>query len=156
MLKVGILLLMAMAFLATGKVSSVDMRQLQHEVQRANDTLYVVNFWATWCKPCVNEMPYFQEASKKFATQKVKVVFVSLNSAKEITQVEKFATDKQVKEKIVLLNAGNPNNWIDTIDNTWSGAIPATVMYRKGQKIFFREGEFTQRELDSIIHIKNQ
>lgn len=156
MLKSGIILLMLSAFLTNSKVGMVNMRQLQYAVNKPNDTLYVVNFWATWCKPCVTEMPYFREASQKFAAEKVKVVFVSLNSPREIAQVEKFAADKQVKEQILLLNAGNPNNWIDTVDVSWSGAIPATAMYRHGQKVFFREGEFDQRELDSIIHTKNK
>ena len=53
---------------------------------------------------------------------------------------------------MLLLNAGNPNNWIDRVDSSWSGAIPATAFYQKGKKILFREGEFTQGELDSIIY----
>ena len=139
------------------KVEPLNMQQLENAtLKKNNDTLFVVNFWATWCKPCVNEMPYFQKASKEFAGQKVKVVFVSLNSIKEIQQVEKFVADKSVNEDVKLLNAGNPNNWIDTIDNSWSGAIPATAMYRNGKKTYFREGEFTQSQLDSIIHNKIQ
>jgi len=82
------------------------------------------------------------------------VVFVSLNSARELPTVEKFVADKEIKPEAVLLSAGNPNAWIDSIDKSWSGAIPATAMYRKGRKVFFREGEFTQTELDSIIQTK--
>jgi thiol-disulfide isomerase/thioredoxin len=156
MFKVFALALFA-AFALSSKVEPLNMQQLQNAtLNKNNDTLYVVNFWATWCMPCVKELPYFQKAGQKFAGQKVKVVFVSLNSIKELPQVEKFASDKQIQQDVKLLNAGNPNNWIDTIDSSWSGSIPATVMYRNGKKTYFREGEFTQAELDSIIHNKIQ
>jgi thiol-disulfide isomerase/thioredoxin len=137
------------------RVKTVNMQQLQAmAAQQNNDTLYVVNFWATWCKPCVGEMPYFEKADAAFKPKKVKVVFVSLNSARELPAVEKFVADKSIKPEVVLLSAGNPNAWIDSIDQSWSGAIPATAMYRNGKKVFFREGEFTQSDLDSIIQTK--
>lgn len=137
------------------RVKTVDMQQLQAMTgKQSNDTLYVVNFWATWCKPCVGEMPYFEKSDATFKSRKVKVVFVSLNSARELAGVEKFVADKDIKPEVVLLSSGNPNAWIDSIDKSWSGAIPATVMYKKGQKVYFREGEFTQNDLDSIIQTK--
>ncbi|HWB64417.1 MAG TPA: TlpA disulfide reductase family protein [Chitinophagales bacterium] len=143
------------ALLVTASVKPVNMKQLQDAtLNKTNDTLYVVNFWATWCKPCVNEMPYFVKAQDGFGGKKVKVVFVSMNSVRELAAVQQFVSAKQIKEDVLLLNAGNPNNWIDTVDVSWSGAIPATVMYRNGKKVYFREGEFTQNELDSIIQTK--
>jgi thiol-disulfide isomerase/thioredoxin len=155
-MRVITLILLAMAFLPGAKVTSVNLSQLQNASQKADDTLYVVNFWATWCKPCVAEMPYFRSADEKFKSQKVKVLFVTLNSPKELSMVNKFVSDNHVKQDVTLLDAGNPNNWIDKIDSSWSGAIPATAMYKEGKKVFFREGEFTQQELDSIIKNKNQ
>lgn len=144
-------------FLTGAKVNTVNMQQLQHAVIKpGNDTLFVVNFWATWCKPCVTELPYFENANAQFAAQKAKVVFVSLNSVKEMPQVESFVAQKQIKADVMLLNAGNPNNWIDTVDMSWSGAIPCTAMYRNGKKVFFYEGEFTRNQLDSIIKIKTK
>lgn len=138
-------------------VGTIHMQQLKDATQnQTNDTLYVVNFWATWCKPCVAEMPYFRQADEKFKGQKVKVVFVSLNSPKELATVNKFVTDKNITQQVHVLDAGNPNVWINQVDTNWSGAIPATVMYKGGKKVLFREGEFTQAELDSIIKNKTQ
>jgi thiol-disulfide isomerase/thioredoxin len=134
------------------KIEVVTFAQLQNHIEdKKSDTLYVVNFWATWCKPCVQEMPFFEEAAKNFATQKVKVIYVSLNSAKELAGVEKFIQSKNIQNKVLLLNATNPNDWIDNVDASWSGSIPATVMYKNGEKIFFKEGGFTQEELNSSI-----
>lgn len=141
--------------LAENRVSVVNMEQVQNQtIRKGNDSLYVVNFWATWCRPCIQELPYFQSASEKFSGKKVKFLFVSLNSLKELKIVETFAINKKIKQQVLLLNAGNPNVWIDKVDSTWSGSIPATVMYKNGQKVFFKEGEFTQTEIDSITQLK--
>ena len=170
MVKAGFILFSVFVLFGAAKVGVVNMAQLQNRVTPqppkgggntavyggpgGGDTLYIVNFWATWCKPCVGEMPYFEKADAQFKAQKVKVIFVSLNALKEISQVDKFVNDKDLKAEVLLLNSGNPNVWIDQVDSSWSGSIPATVMYRKGKKTFFKEGEFTQNELDSIIQTK--
>jgi thiol-disulfide isomerase/thioredoxin len=140
--------------LGVPKVRVVNYEGLKKASQKENDTLYVVNFWATWCKPCVQEFPYFMESAKKFKDQKVKVIFVSLNSEKELANVQKFSETRNVQQEMLLLNAGNPNVWIDLIDKSWDGSIPATVIYKQNKKVFFREGEFEQTELDSIINLK--
>lgn len=150
-----LLLLPALIFLPEQKVNKVNLDALQNAAaKRADDTLYVVNFWATWCKPCVAEMPYFEKAHTAFNGQKVKVIFVSLNSSKELSKVEKFVAEKNVGPQCLLLDAGNPNDWIDKIEKKWSGTIPATIMYKGGKKVFFREGEFVDGELEPIIQSK--
>ena len=128
-------LLILSIFLITQKVDLVNLPQLQSRVQQNNDTLYVVNFWATWCKPCIEEMPYFESAQQRFNTSKVKVIFVSLNSAKELSSVQKFIAQKNIQSETHLLQAGNPNVWLNQIDSTWSGAIPASVFYKNGKKV---------------------
>jgi thiol-disulfide isomerase/thioredoxin len=157
MIRAALLLFLCSAFFSAKEIRVVNLAQLKSETQKPdNDTLYVVNFWATWCKPCVAEMPYFTRAAEQFSPQKVKVVFVSLNSVKEKSAVEKFVADRNITQQVLLLNAGNPNQWIDSIDAGWGGSIPATAIYKNGKKVFFYEGEFTQHEIDSIIPLKNQ
>ncbi len=136
-------------------VQEVTLEQFQTRViQHDNDTLYVVNFWATWCKPCVAELPYFEAAGEKYKSQNVKVLLVSLDFIRDKQKLEKFVVERTIKNEVMLLNAGNPNLWIDKIEPEWGGAIPATILYRKGEKLFFREGEFQQTELDSLIQTK--
>ncbi len=156
MLSFGLLWLLLSLTPEITEVREVNLEQLQSEVIQPNDTLYVVNFWATWCKPCVEEMPYFETAGQKFSNKKVKLVFVSLNYARELQVVAKFIRTKKIKSKCLLLNAGNPNAWIDKVEKEWSGSIPATIMYRNGKEVFFHEGEFMQSEIDSIIQQKIQ
>lgn len=145
-----------MMFSAQEVVKQVDLQQLKSATQVANDTLYVVNFWATWCKPCVEEMPYFIQTANKWSGKKVKLIFVSLNSVKEKGAVEKFVTQHKIQQEVLLLNAGNPNIWINEIEPQWSGSIPATIFYKKGKKVLFHEGEMNATELDSIINLNNK
>ncbi|NOX85101.1 MAG: TlpA family protein disulfide reductase [Chlorobi bacterium] len=120
-------------------------------LQRENDTTYVVNFWATWCKPCVEEMPGFQELNKKFEGKKFKLILVSLDFESNIkSKVLPFIKEHNVKADVVLLDAPEQNKWIDRVNKSWSGAIPITVIYNK-DFYFFREGTLTYEELDKIV-----
>src|SRR4051812_44192108 len=71
-----------------------DFSYFQKRVQQKNDTLYVVNFWATWCKPCVEELPYFQKAFQAFQSQPVKIILVSMDMKKQGVQVQEFLNKK--------------------------------------------------------------
>ncbi len=138
------------------KLAVVNFQQLQsYASKKTNDTLYVVNFWATWCEPCVKELPFFQQEYKKYAAHKVKMIYVSMNSVKELSKVQNFVDNLKLGPEVVLLT-GNPNDWIDKVDSSWSGAIPATVMYKSGKKVYFREGEFTSESLEKVIQTKNK
>ncbi|UPT68810.1 MAG: TlpA family protein disulfide reductase [Sphingobacteriales bacterium JAD_PAG50586_3] len=122
---------------ATVKV--ITTGQLLAEVDRPEDnTLYVVNFWATWCVPCVKEIPYFEEVTKKYGGKEVKVLLVSLDFISDTAKVKKFAAAKKLQSEVYQLNAGNPNEWIDNFETTWDGGIPATIFYKAGKKVYFR------------------
>lgn len=146
-----VLLLFISIDVLSQKMEVINLTQLQHKIQLNNDTLYVVNFWATWCKPCIEEMPYFENITTGNLFDKTKVLFVSLNSVKEIKAVKNFVVKNKLKSETVLLNGGNPNIWMNAIDSSWTGSIPATVFYRNEQKVGFHEGELTKKELENKI-----
>lgn len=125
-------------------------------LHKNSDTLYVVNFWATWCKPCVKELPHFDELADKFPDEKIKVVLVSLDFSENVEkQVLPFLERKKIKSEVVVLDDPDPNSWIEKVDPSWSGAIPATVIYSKDKR-FFYERDFTEEALHETIkqHLK--
>jgi len=120
-------------------------------LQMENDTTYVVNFWATWCKPCVEEMPGFQELDKEFGGKKFKMILVSLDFESSLkSKVLSFIQEHNINAEVVLLDAPGQNRWIDRVNKNWSGAIPITIIYNT-DFYFFREGTITYNELNKII-----
>lgn len=124
------------------KVQVVRWPQVQHILQQPSDTTYVLNFWATWCKPCVAELPHFEQMRQEFLGQKVKIVLISMDFAKEInSRVIPFVQKQNVQNTVWVLNEPDANAWIDKISPKWSGAIPATLIInnKKHKKAFFEQ-----------------
>jgi len=129
------------------KFSSIDSLLHTH-----SDTIIVLNFWATWCKPCVTELPYFEMLNKNYASSGVKVVLASLDFKREFeTRLKPYVEKNKISAMVLLLDEPDYNSWIDKVDSSWSGAIPATVIIARGKKLFF-EKEFTSyADLENII-----
>lgn len=109
-------------------------------VIKANDTVYVINFWATWCAPCIKELPYFEQLHQE--NKKVKVLLVSLDSQKDLEKkLIPFIDRKKITAEVILLSDKDYNTWLSKIDKDWSGAIPATLLL-EGKKHLFAEREF--------------
>jgi thiol-disulfide isomerase/thioredoxin len=127
--------------------------ELEKALFKENDTLYVVNFWATWCAPCVKELPYFEAFSKENSNQKVKVILVSLDFEKQKdSKLIPFLKKKKITSDVVLLLEKDYNNWLPKVDKNWSGSIPATLLI-KGNKRQFAEQEFeSENDLKNYIN----
>ena len=129
----------------------VDFEGLEPLLNTRTDTTYVVNFWATWCIPCVRELPVFEDINNKYQDQKVKVVLVSLDFPGQLnSKVIPFLEETGIRSEVILLADPNSNMWIDKVSPDWSGSIPATLIYNKNSRQFF-EQSFEFGELDEII-----
>jgi thiol-disulfide isomerase/thioredoxin len=137
----------------TVAVKAYDYKGLAPLLQQENDSIYVVNFWATWCQPCVEELPYFEQINTIYKDKKVKVILVSLDMKNQIkTKLLPFITTNKLQSEVVLLSDPDANSWIPKIDSTWSGAIPATIMYNKNKRKFY-EQSFTLDTLEKEIQL---
>lgn len=118
------------------KIPVYKIADLQKRIENNNDTLYIVNFWATWCKPCVAELPDFEKINQEYKTQKVKVVLVSLDFKEDMKKrVLPFLKKNKYKTETVILDETD-GSFIDKISKDWSGAIPGTLFIKNGQKEF--------------------
>ncbi len=118
-----------------------------------DDKIHVINFWSTWCKPCVAELPYFEQLHDLVDTEKVCVHLVSLDFEKDIEKKYiPFLNANPSRADQWLLLDGKYNDWIDKVDPSWSGAIPVTL-FIQGDKKHFHDGDFhSAKEILDIIH----
>jgi thiol-disulfide isomerase/thioredoxin len=101
------------------------------------DTTYVINFWATWCAPCVAELPYFEQLAAEYEDEAVRFVMVSLDFKREVDRkLLRFVQDRPFSLPTVALIDPASNVWIDQVEPTWTGAIPVTIIYRKDKRLF--------------------
>ena len=137
---------------AKQQVDLYTLEQFQTRVLHENDTLYVVNFWATWCMPCIKELPHFKELSEEYAGRPVKFILMSLDAKDNLEQTNAFIQKKKINIETHLFSAGDPNVWINALEPSWEGSIPATFLYQNGTKLSFKESYFsTKKDLESFI-----
>jgi thiol-disulfide isomerase/thioredoxin len=143
------------ARIATGQVVPVvTFDQLKQRIDQPNDTLYIVNFWATWCAPCVKELPYFETVRQTYKTKKVSILLVSLDDKKTVaTKVKPFIHNRKIRSQVVLLGESDLNTWVDKLAPEWSGALPMTLLLNNQRNIRRFVGKpIKEGELESIIN----
>ena len=119
---------------------------------RQSDTTYVINFWATWCKPCIEELPYFEDIQKNFSGEKVKVVLVSLDFEKDVeTRLIPFLEERQLQSDVALLLDGKYNDWIAKVEDSWDGAIPVTLLYNSENRRFHGKQLANYAQLEAML-----
>ena len=148
-------LLMSLAFIAIAPPAFVKADALNKRLKQGNDTIYVVNFWATWCAPCVAELPDFEKLDSVYKDKKVKVILVSTDFKKDIgSRLVPFIERKKLHSEVNFLDELYDNEWIPKIDSTWQGNIPATKIYTaKNGAQYFLSRETSFSELDSLTRI---
>jgi len=119
---------------------------------RSSDKIIIVNFWATWCAPLVKELPLFESFGAANAN-KVTVKLISLDYADKIDKVNAFIKRKSIQSEVLLLDEIDGNTWIDKVDHSWGGAIPATIIInpKTGQRKFI-EKELKDGELEKLVN----
>lgn len=116
------------------------------------DTVFIVNFWATWCGPCVKELPLFDQLQKANAKQPLKVLLVSMDFKSKLeSAVIPFAQKHQLTSEIFLADITNDQEFFNRIDKSWSGALPGTLVINNKKKLhkFYEQG-LTASELSKI------
>jgi thiol-disulfide isomerase/thioredoxin len=112
-----------------------------------SSTPIIVNFWASWCQPCVHEIPWFEKAVAELKDKQVKVVLVSLDFAKDYKEkvLDQFVKKQGYTSTIVWLDETNADKFCPPIDSSWDGSIPVTLMVNN-QKKYRQFFEFQLKE----------
>ena len=133
----------------------VNQEQLKAMVApQENDTLYVTNFFATWCPPCIKEIPHFKQQMAELKSQPVKFTFISLDNKDDWdTKVKTFSEEQGLSENVVLLDGSLlTSTFFPANFKQWDGgSIPFTIM-RKGDKTDETVGMMSEQALIDKIN----
>lgn len=133
-------------------IQVVKITDLEKRFKNNSDTTYVINFWATWCAPCVKELPDFDSINKDYKSSNVKVLLVSMDFKEDLkTKLMPFIISKKIKSEVVLLDEVNGNYFIPKVSEQWTGAIPGTLIWNNKKQI----NHFFEKKLNYIF-LKNE
>jgi thiol-disulfide isomerase/thioredoxin len=133
-------------------VDLISLDQLQTLIHKKGEGVNVINFWATWCAPCVKEMPLFEKLRQEHPEVKVLLVSMDMDLDPNPEKVNRFVSRKKIQSPVVILNERDPNSFIDKIEKSWSGALPATLFINPATgKRQFIERELHEGELEKFI-----
>ncbi|MBA4746608.1 MAG: TlpA family protein disulfide reductase [Muricauda sp.] len=129
-----------------------DFEGLEPLLHKKDDKTYIINFWATWCKPCIKEMPYFERVHAEQKNNNVKVILVNLDMPNMWkSRLEPYVENKGIQSEVVILDDPKQNDWIPKVSEEWGGGIPATLIYNKDKRTFYERG-FTYEELNEELN----
>jgi thiol-disulfide isomerase/thioredoxin len=139
-------------FFANAQIKIVKLPELKRVMDAPGDNIRVINFWATWCGPCIKELPLFEKLNRDRKDIAVTLVSMDMDLDPNPEKVSKFVTKKKLASQVLVLDETNPNSYIAQIEKEWSGALPATIVINsKTGKRKFVEKELHEGDLEKLI-----
>ena len=133
-------------------IEVVDFDGLYSKIDLSVDKTYVINFWATWCAPCVKELPYFEQVNKEFKDKNTEVILVSLDFPSQIeSKLKPYLKKNKIKSRVILLDDAKMNTWVPKVSEQWDGGIPATLIVNASNYNFYPK-PFKKEELFTEIN----
>ena len=149
----GLFILLLLFFLPRAQeIKKIKITELESYISRSDHPL-IINFWATFCGPCVREIPYFQTVSAKYREEGVELLLVSLDLPNYYPQkIASFAKENHFQANIEWLNETNADYFCPLVDKNWTGGIPSTLFVNNKTKFRrFFERQLTEPQVDQNI-----
>lgn len=121
------------------KAEVVKLQKIMDILETKGDNIHIINFWATWCGPCIAEMPLFEKLNAEARPDvRISLISLDLDLDPDPEKVYKFVSRKKLTSEVLILDEKDPGAWIDKVDKEWSGALPATIVInrRTGKRVF--------------------
>jgi thiol-disulfide isomerase/thioredoxin len=120
-------------------LSRADPEALQSLRKNGSGKFRLVNFWATWCAPCVAEFDEFVTINRMYRHRDFEMVLVSVNQPDEEKQVLEFLQKHQASNQNLIFGSAGRSPLINAFDPAWQGEVPLTVLMDPEGKVIYRE-----------------
>ncbi|MDF1561151.1 MAG: redoxin family protein [Bacteroidales bacterium] len=153
LLAATISVIFGLAPLPAQKIEKIGVPELEKILASPENVLHVVNFWATWCPPCVTELPYFEKLSKEYEGKGVKFILISLDFPSQIdSRLIPFLEANKITADVRVMTNIDYNSWIEKVDASWQGNIPVTLLFNNANEIrYFHPEELEEAKLRELI-----
>jgi len=131
-------------------INVYDTEGMLQYLEKEDNKVHVVNFWATWCLPCIKELPYFEQVAEEMGDD-VELTLVSMDFEQQLeTNLVSFVNKRDLQGDVIVVLAENEPEMMELVSPKWESGIPATVIYNKNKRIF-KEGAISYKELVAEI-----
>lgn len=139
--------------LTAQKVEKIGVAELEEILASPGNELHVINFWATWCPPCVTELPYFEKLSKEYEGKGIKFILISLDFPSQVeSRLIPFLDTNKITADVRVMTNIDYNSWIEKVDESWQGNIPVTLFFNNARELrYFHPEELEESKLRELI-----
>jgi len=138
---------------ASDEVPVIGMQELEGLLEQEENQILILNFWATWCAPCIKELPVLESLTEKYKPEDLEVILLSLDFPhQKETKLIPFIEKRRLKSKVMLVDITDQDKMINLVDPSWTGAIPATLFLNPSQgKRIFHEGLLSAELIEKYV-----
>jgi thiol-disulfide isomerase/thioredoxin len=118
------------------EVTLITASQFRQILDHHKGKVVLVNLWATWCIPCIREMPDLSKLQTDFGDKGLKVIGISLDEAEDLhTRVKPFFEKRSVSFVSYLQSEPDPQQVVGVLDENWEGVLPTTYLIDRSGKV---------------------
>jgi thiol-disulfide isomerase/thioredoxin len=133
-------------------VENIDTSGIKELIRNKSDKLRLINVWASWCGPCVQEFPDLVIIDRIYRSREFEFVSINADKLSRKDNVLKFLQKNEASNKNYIFTSDNNSELVESIDPQWSGALPYTMMIEQGGKVIYRlQGPINMLEMRKLI-----
>jgi thiol-disulfide isomerase/thioredoxin len=137
---------------AADKLQSVDEAGYSKLIAANKGKVVLVDFWATWCKPCRAEMPELAKLDGRLRAKGFKLITISADEPEKEAEAQKFAAQSGITGPAYIRKAADDDKFINMVDPKWGGALPALILYDKtGKRVKSFIGETPAKDIEAAV-----
>jgi thiol-disulfide isomerase/thioredoxin len=134
------------------ELATLDEQGVQRLAKNETDKLLLINVWATWCGPCVTELPEFVTMNRMYRRRNFQMITISLDDPQQKEAALKMLREKHVAATNYISTVGSHDRLADLLDAQWQGPLPHTLIIAPGGKVLYRHtGPITPLEVRRAV-----